>query len=365
MKIPFVNLHAQYLALRDEIDTAVAKVIAESSFVRGPHVDAFEKNFAKKNEVGECISCANGTDALYVSLKALGSGPGDEVITTAHSWISTSETITQTGARVVFCDVDPEDFLLDVSLLEGLVTERTKGIVPVHLYGQAVDMDALMKFAKARNLWVLEDCAQAHFATYKERMVGTFGDAATFSFYPGKNLGAMGDAGCILTGRSDLADFMKLFARHGGKGNHKIEGINSRMDGIQAAVLNVKLSKIDQWTEMRRSAARDYDELLKDLDYVITPKENSWNKHVYHLYVVRVPQRDQLKEYLQSKGIGTVINYPRALPFLEAYGYLGHSSSDFPVAHQRQSEILSLPMHPFLSREEQVEVVKCIQSFYE
>jgi dTDP-4-amino-4,6-dideoxygalactose transaminase len=363
--IPFVDVHAQYLALRDEIDSAVGQVIAESSFVRGPHVDAFEENFASKTAVEHCISCANGTDALYVALKALGAGPGDEVITTAHSWISTSETITQTGARVVFCDVGHEDFLLDVSLLEGLVTERTKGIVPVHLYGQAVDMDALMEFAKARNLWVLEDCAQAHFATYKERMVGTFGDAATFSFYPGKNLGAMGDAGCILTGRSDLADFMKLFARHGGKGNHKIEGINSRMDGIQAAVLNVKLCKIDQWTEMRRSAARDYDELLKDLDYVITPKENSWNKHVYHLYVVRVPQRDQLKEYLQSKGIGTVINYPRALPFLEAYGYLGHSSSDFPVAHQRQSEILSLPMHPFLSREEQVEVVKCIQSFYE
>lgn len=364
MKIPFVNLHAQYLALRDEIDTAVAKVIAESSFVRGPHVDAFEKNFAKKNEAGECISCANGTDALYVSLKALGAGPGDEVITTAHSWISTSETITQTGARVVFCDVDPEDFLLDVSLLEGLVTERTKGIVPVHLYGQAVDMDALMEFAKARNLWVLEDCAQAHFATYKERMVGTFGDAATFSFYPGKNLGAMGDAGCIVTGRGDLADFMKLFARHGGKGNHKIEGINSRMDGIQAAVLNVKLSKIDQWTEMRRSAARIYDELLEELDCVITPRENSWNKHVYHLYVVRVPQRDQLKEYLQGKGIGTVINYPSALPFLEAYGYLGHSPSDFPVAHKRQSEILSLPMHPFISREDQEEVVKCIRDFY-
>ena len=362
--IPFVDLRSQYLALRDEIDTAIAEIIAESSFVRGPHVDAFEENFASKTGVEHCISCANGTDALYVALKALGAGPGDEVITTAHSWISTSETITQTGARVVFCDVDPEDFLLDVSLLEGLVTERTKGIVPVHLYGQAVDMDALMKFTKARNLWVLEDCAQAHFATYKERMVGTFGDAATFSFYPGKNLGAMGDAGCILTGRSDLADFMKLFARHGGKGNHKIEGINSRMDGIQAAVLNVKLGKIDQWTEMRRSAAGIYDELFENLDCVILPTENSWNKHVYHLYVVRVPQRGQLKEYLQSKGIGTVINYPRALPFLEAYGYLGHSPSDFPVAHQRQSEILSLPMHPFLSREEQVEVVNCIRSFY-
>lgn len=364
MKVPFVDLNKHYLAFREEIDSAFARVIQNSSFIRGPEVEIFETNFALSTGVKHCISCANGTDALYIAMKALGIGAGDEVITTAHSWISTSETITQAGGKVVFCDVNENDFLVDVSKLEGLITPRTKGIIPVHLFGQAVDMDPLLEIAKKHNLWVLEDCAQAHFATYKGKTVGTFGDAATFSFYPGKNLGAMGDAGAVVTSNDQLADHMKLFARHGGKGEHLIEGINSRMDGMQAAVLNIKLSKMDEWTDKRRNAAHYYDELLQSVPSVTIPIEKNGNKHVYHLYVIKVPNRDKLKDYLEASGIQTVINYPKALPFYKAYEYLEHVPQDFPVAYENQSKILSLPIHPFITGEEQEYVAKKIRDFY-
>jgi dTDP-4-amino-4,6-dideoxygalactose transaminase len=365
MNISFVDLHAQYLSIKEEIDAAIAQVIAQSAFLRGPQVLEFEENFSRKIDVKHTVSCANGTDALYIALKALGAGPGDEVITTAHSWISTSEAITQTGAKVVFCDTHKDDFLIDVSQVEKLVNEKTKGILPVHLYGQAVDMDPLKEIAKKHHLWILEDCAQAHFAKYKDQFVGTFGDAATFSFYPGKNLGAMGDAGCIVTARSDLAEHMELFARHGGKGNHKIEGINSRMDGLQAAVLNVKLKYIDNWTEKRRKAARSYDKLLSEIRNVAPPKVHESNKHVYHLYVIKAEKRNSLREFLDRKGIKTVLNYPTALPFLQAYEYLGHKHSDFPCAKDNQECILSLPLYPEISEEEINYVADCIKAFYQ
>ena len=362
--VQFVDLNKQYLALSEEIDSAFARVIQDSSFIRGPEVEVFESSFARSIGVKNCISCANGTDALYIAMKALGIGAGDEVITTAHSWISTSETITQAGGKVVFCDVNEDDFLLDVSKLEGLITPRTKGIIPVHLFGQAVDMGSLLEIAKKNNLWVLEDCAQAHFATYNGKKVGTFGDAATFSFYPGKNLGAMGDAGAVVTSNDKLADQMKLFARHGGKGEHLMEGINSRMDGLQAAVLNIKLPKMDEWTDKRRKAAQYYDDLLQSIPSITLPIEKSGNKHVYHLYVIKIPKRDELKEYLEASGIQTVINYPKALPFYKAYNYLKHVPQDFPVAYENQSEILSLPIHPFITGEEQEYVAKKIRDFY-
>ena len=362
--VQFVDLKKQYLALREEIDSAFARVIQDSSFIRGPEVEVFESSFARSIGVKNCISCANGTDALYIAMKALGIGAGDEVITTAHSWISTSETITQAGGKVVFCDVNEDDFLLDVSKLEDLITPRTKGIIRVHLFGQAVEMDPLLEIAQKNNLWVLEDCAQAHFATYNGKTVGTFGDAATFSFYPGKNLGAMGDAGAVVTSNDKLADHMKLFARHGGKGEHLMEGINSRMDGLQAAVLNIKLPKMDEWTDKRTKAAQYYDDLLQSIPSVTLPIEKSGNKHVYHLYVIKVPKRDELKEYLEASGIQTVINYPKALPFYKAYNYLKHVPQDFPVAYENQSEILSLPIHPFITGEEQEYVAKKIRDFY-
>lgn len=363
MQVPFNDLHAQYQSLKEEIDGAISSVIAGSNFIRGPHIEEFEYAFSKKTGVKHCISCANGTDALYISMKALGVGPGDEVITTAHSWISTSEAISQTGARVVFCDVNENDFLIDVEQIPSLITERTKGIIPVHLFGQAVEMDTLMDIAREHGLWVLEDCAQAHFATYKDKLVGTFGDAATFSFYPGKNLGAMGDAGCIVTNRSKLAEHMELFARHGGKGEHLIEGINSRMDGMQAAILNVKLNHIEKWTDMRRKAAKSYDHLLKKIEGIVVPDENRNNKHVYHLYVIKTKMRNRLRQHLLRNGIQTVINYPKALPLYKAYEYLGHSPRDFPNCYVNQKKILSLPIYPEISLESQEYIIRSIKEF--
>jgi dTDP-4-amino-4,6-dideoxygalactose transaminase len=351
MKIPFVDLQAQYLAIKPEIDAAIAEVIASSAYIRGPHVDRFEQLWAAALGVKHCVSCANGTDALYIAMRGLGLKPGDEVITTAHSWISTSETITQAGGRVVFCDTDNDTFTINPTLIESLITSRTVGIIPVHLYGQPADMDAVMAIAIKHKLWVIEDCAQAHLARYKGKLVGTFGNAATFSFYPGKNLGAYGDAGCAVTNDDQLADWMATFARHGGKGEHVMEGVNSRMDGLQGAVLNIKLPHLAAWTQARRRVAARYDELLKGVGDIVTPKVAPDRDHVYHLYVIRTEQRDALKKYLADTGVATVLNYPKALPFYPAYSYLGHTPKDFPVSYANQSRILSLPIYPEISQE--------------
>ena len=351
MKIPFVDLHAQYLSIKAEIDSAIAEVIAESAFIRGRHVDAFERAWADALKVKHCISCANGTDALYIAMRGLGIKSGDEVITTAHSWIATSETITQAGGRVVFCDTRKDTFNIDPGLIEAKITKATVGIIPVHLCGQPADMDEIMAIAKKHNLWVIEDCAQAHLATYKGKLVGTFGNAATFSFYPGKNLGAYGDAGCIVTNDDRLADWTATFARHGGKGEHVMEGINSRMDGMQAAILNVKLPHLPAWTTARRRVAARYNDLLGDLDNLSTPKVAENRSHVYHLYVVTTDTRDLLKKALSDGGITTSLNYHKALPFYPAYAYLEHEPADFPVAYHNQSRILSLPIYSEMTDE--------------
>jgi dTDP-4-amino-4,6-dideoxygalactose transaminase len=351
MKVPFVDLYAQYQSIKPEIDAAIADVIVQSAFIRGEHVDAFEQVWAKTLGVKHCVSCANGTDALYIAMRGLGLKDGDEVITTAHSWISTSETITQAGGRVVFCDTDNETFTIDPALIEAKITSRTVGIIPVHLYGQAADMDAIMAIAKKHKLWVIEDCAQAHLATYNGKLTGTFGNAATFSFYPGKNLGAYGDAGCLVTNDSALADWTATYARHGGKGDHIIEGINSRMDGLQAAVLNVKLPYLAGWTNARRRVAASYDKLLNGAGDVIIPKIALNRDHVYHLYVIRTAKRDALKKHLADAGVATVLNYPKALPFYPAYAYLSHKPADFPVTYANQSRILSLPIFPEMNDE--------------
>lgn len=364
MKIPFVDLHAQYLSIKQEIDEAMAEVIRETSFIRGPHVDKFEKEFADLVGVKHCVSCANGTDAIYIVMKGLGLKPDDEVITTAHSWISTSETITQAGGRVVFCDTDRETFTINPSLIEAKITPRTVGIIPVHLYGQSADMDLIMEIAARHKLWVIEDCAQAHLAEYKGRQVGTFGRAATFSFYPGKNLGAMGDAGCLVTNDDKLAEWSALYARHGGKGDHQIEGINSRLDGLQAAILSVKLPHLRKWTEERRRVAALYDRALAGITQVETPRIAEGRSHVYHLYVIRCDRRDQLKKHLAEHGIPTVLNYPKALPFYPAYAYLGHKTEDFPDAYSNQSRILSLPIYPEMTAEQVATVASAIREFY-
>lgn len=364
MKIPFVDLHAQYLTIKSEIDAAIADVIAESAYIRGRHVEEFEENFAKAMNVKHCVSCGNGTDALYIAMKAMGIKKGDEVITTAHSWISTSETITQAGGEVVFCDTENQTFTIDPNKIESKISKRTVGIIPVHLYGQAADMGAITEIARKYNLWIIEDCAQAHFATFKGQVVGTFGNLATFSFYPGKNLGAYGDAGAIVTNDDKLANWSALFARHGGKGEHKIEGINSRMDGLQAAVLSIKLPHLRNWTVARCRVADRYNELLAGVGDLQLPQIAEERTHVFHLYVIRTKFRDKLKAYLKDNGVETSLNYPKALPFYEAYAHLRHTPSDFPNAYESAAEILSLPIYPELSESMQDRIVECIRSFY-
>ena len=365
MKVPFNDLHSQYLSIKEEIDQAISSTIAASSFIRGPAVDRFEKKFATEMGVKAAVSCANGTDALYLAMRALGVKKGDEVIVPAHSWISTSQTVSQVGGTVVFCDTEEHLFTIDPECIETKINERTVGIIPVHLFGQPADMDPIMALAKKHNLWVLEDCAQAHLAEYKERKVGSFGRAGTFSFYPGKNLGAMGDAGAIVTNDMDLADKMAMIARHGGltKGDHRIEGINSRLDGLQAAILDVKLKYLAQWTARRKSIAAKYTELLSNSAIVSVPKEEESRSHVWHLYVIKTEFRDELLKFLADKGISTVINYPTALPFLPAYSRLSHRVAQFPMAFKNQSKILSLPIYPEMTDEMLAYVVESILEF--
>lgn len=365
MNVPFADLHQQYLDLKEDIDAAIAGVIRSSAFIRGPYVETFEEEFAAAMGRDHCLSCANGTDALYIAMYGLGIKPGDEVITTAQSWISTSETISQAGGKVVFCDIDPETHTIDASQIEAKITPRTVGIIPVHLYGQPADMEAIMRIAHKHGLWVIEDCAQAHLAAVNGRMVGTFGNAATFSFYPGKNLGAMGDAGAITTNDGDLARRMGMFARHGGlvKGEHFIEGINSRLDGLQAAILSVKLPHLPAWTRRRQEVASQYDRDLAGIAGVTTPTVAPGRTHVYHLYVIQHEQRDDLQAFLKARGVQTAINYRTALPFLPAYGYLGHSQADFPVAARTQNRILSLPISAEITEQHRAAVVEAIAAF--
>ena len=366
MNVPFVDLKAQYASLKTEIDTAIQSVLDKAAFIQGPFVAQFETAFAGKYGVKHCVGCANGTDAIYITLKALGLGTGDEVITVANSWISTSETISQAGARPVFVDIEPEYYHLDPRKIEAKITSKTKAVIPVHLYGQAADIAEIKRICDEHGLLVIEDCAQAHFATYAGRRVGTFGAAGTFSFYPGKNLGAYGDAGAIITDDDLLAERARMFANHGSrrKHHHDMEGVNSRLDGLQAAVLNVKLKYIDQWNIARHSAALKYQELLADIPQITTPRLRQNAFHIFHLYVVRAERRDGLADHLRSGGIETGLHYPAALPFLKAYARLGHTPADFPVAHRCQSEILSLPMYPELSDPQMEYVAESIREFY-
>ncbi len=365
VKVPFADLHAQYLTIKKDIDAAIAEVIKTSAFIRGPYVDAFEREFSSALGSPRCVSCGNGTDALYIAMRALGVKTGDEVITTAHSWIATSETITQAGGAVVFCDTDMDTFTIAPEQIEVKITPRTVGIIPVHLYGQSADMGAIMAIAAKHRLWVLEDCAQAHLARCGGKNVGTFGSAAAFSFYPGKNLGAMGDAGAILTADGPLAERMGMLARHGGltKGDHRIEGLNSRLDGLQAAVLSVKLRHLTEWTAARKRLAAVYDGELSGLADLEVPIVAAGREHVYHLYVVRHPRRDALRKYLAERGIETVINYPLALPFLPAYSRFGARPEDFPNAYRHQSMVLSLPIFPEMTEAQQGLVIDALKTF--
>jgi dTDP-4-amino-4,6-dideoxygalactose transaminase len=364
--IPFVDLKIQYQNIKSEIDQAIQEVIENTAFVGGNYASKFEKEFAEFIGVAHCIACANGTDSLEILLQAMGIGEGDEVLVPAISWISTSEAVSSLKATPVFVDVDAAHYTINLDLIEEKITSKTKAIIPVHLYGQPVDMIRLMDIAERHNLKVLEDCAQAHGAEFEGQKIGTFGHCASFSFYPGKNLGAYGDSGGMVTNDPTIARVARMIANHGqeGKHNHLMEGRNSRMDGIQAAILSAKLKHLSSWTDKRIANASLYDQLFGTTN-VILPKVINGGKHVFHLYVIRVNHRDQLMEELKKLGIGVSIHYPKALPFLECYEAQNHQAEDFPVAHKVTNEILSLPMYAELTNEQIAYVVDSINTIVE
>lgn len=357
MSVPFVDLNAQYLSIKPEIDAAIQAILDNTTFIGGSEVATFEHEFAAYVGVEHCIACANGTDAIEMALKALGIGQGDEVIVPALTWISTAGAVSNVGAEPVFADVLPGERTIDPAEIKRKITSKTKAIIPVHLYGLPARMPDILAIAKSHNLKVIEDCAQAHGAAIDGKAVGTFGDVATFSFYPGKNLGAYGDAGAVVTNDKPLAETIRRLANHGqlSKHDHKIIGRNSRLDTLQAAILLVKLRHLEAWTEQRIAVAKRYDEQLKGVTLSMVPQGY---RHVYHLYVIETPDREALIKRLKSEEIGCAIHYPVPLPFVEAYRYKGHKSGDFPVAEKLCSEILSIPMYAEMGDREILEVSK-------
>ncbi len=364
--VKFGQLHRQYTALKVPIDSAIKQTIAESNFIRGPEVESFETSFANLINVNHCVSCANGTDALYIAMKSLGVQPGDEVIVPAMTWISTSEAVSQAGGIPIFCDIDAKTHTIDPNQIESLLSENTVGIVPVHLYGHSADMKRIMQIADNKNLWVIEDCAQAHLTKFNGKFVGTFGAAATFSFYPGKNLGAMGDAGAIVTNDHALSVSMAKFARHGGlvKGSHEIEGINSRLDGLQASILNVKLPYLPDWTKRRRKVAEAYNQAFATINGLHCPTTSQNVDHSWHLYCVQTHERSALRDQLMQKGISTSINYPKALHQLPCYEYKSHSDVEFPNATFLSNCGLCLPLYPELEPDEIEHVIGHVLEFF-
>ncbi len=366
MTIQLVDLKKQYESIKTEIDSVIFEVLSKTAFIGGVYVKNFEEAFASFCGVKHCVGVGNGTDAIFIALKCLGIGEGDEVIVPANSFIATAEAVTQVGAVVIFADIDPRTYNIDAARLEERISPRTKAVIPVHLYGQPADMDPILALAERHGLKVIEDAAQAHGAEYKGRKIGSIGDCACFSFYPGKNLGAYGDAGAIVTNDSDLARKARMFANHGriDKYDHEIEGINSRLDALQAAILEVKLKHLPRWTEARRQNAYSYNQHLADFGFT-TPCEIDEVRAVYHLYVIRVPKdrRGNLQASLHAKGISTGIHYPIALPNLKAYAYCNHRERDYPCATVASKEILSLPLYPELTEREVAYIAETIRAF--
>jgi dTDP-4-amino-4,6-dideoxygalactose transaminase len=370
MNVPFMDLKVQYRSIKEEIQKEINEVLDNTAFVCGKKVRAFEEAFAREHGAKHCLGLSSGTDALHMAYWCLGIGIGaqmasgrlkpelDEVLVPVNTYIATSETITIAGARPVFVDHEQDSFNMDPGKIEEAITPRTKAIAVVHLYGQPADIDPIVEISKKHKLFLIEDCSQAHLSEYKRRKVGTFGNVGTFSFYPGKNLGAYGEAGAVITNDEALYQKMLRFRQHGAinKYVHEIEGHNYRMEEMQAAVLGVKLKHLAKWTDSKRKVAEKYRQLLSGIPQVTAPMEMRNNMHVYHLFVIRVPDRDALADHLKMHGIDTGLHYPAPLHLQEAYQYLGHKKGDFPVAEKCCNEILSLPMFAEMS-DEQIQFV--------
>ena len=361
MRVPFVDLRSLHMEIKDELQEVFDRILDRSSFVLGPEVQRFEQEFAAYIGTEHCVAVNTGTAALHLVLAALEIGPGDEVITVAHTFIATAEAISAVGARPVFVDIDPVSFTMDPALLEAAITSKTRAIIPVDLYGQVADMDPIHEIANRHGIPVIEDACQAHGAEYKGRKAGSFGIAGCFSFYPGKNLGACGEGGAVTTNDAELASRIRLWRDHGSckRYEHVFPGLNMRMEGLQGGILSVKLKYLDHWNNQRRIAAAEYDAALAGTDLKV-PTEMPYNHHVYHLYVVQSPKRDELREQLNEAGVESGLHYPTPLHLQEAYRFLGYKQGDFPVTETLKDRILSLPMYPGIQFEAIARVVSAL-----
>lgn len=376
MKVPFLDLKAQYHSIKDEVLPEIHNVLENTAYVMGKPVFNFEEKFAKEHQSEHCVALSSGTDGNHVAIWALGIGAGDEVIIPANTFIATAWGATLCGATPVFVDCHPESYNLDPAKVEAAITPKTKAIVAVHLYGQPADMDPLNEIAKKHNLFLLEDAAQAHFAEYKGKRVGGLADVASYSFYPGKNLGAYGEGGAVTTNNEELATKAKMIRDHGGKEkyNHEIYGHNYRMEGIQGAVLGVKLNHLGKWTDGRRTVAAKYRELLSDISEIKVPLEMEYAKHVYHLFVIQVKgkdgeerskRRDELQKFLGENEVASGLHYPVPLHQQKCFEHLGYKKGQFPVSEELAEQGLSLPMYPELTDEQIKLVSETVHKFFE
>ncbi|CUT00216.1 DegT/DnrJ/EryC1/StrS family aminotransferase [Candidatus Kryptobacter tengchongensis] len=366
MEVPIFTPVRQYMNLKEEIDLAIQKILSKGNFILGDEVREFEESVAQYLGVKHAIGVASGTDALQIALMAIGLKPGDEVITTPFTFVATAEAIVLLGGKPVYVDIDERTYNLNPDLIEEKITEKTKAIIPVHLYGQPAEMDKILDIARKYNLYVIEDSAQAFGSEYKGRKVCTFGDIACISFFPTKNLGAFGDAGMITTNNDELAEKIKMIRVHGSKikYNHEIIGFNSRLDTIQAGILLVKLKYLDIWNERRIEIAKRYNGAFKDVGDIVIPYSEPYNKHIYHQYTIRTKHRDELAQFLKEKGIQTAVHYPIPLHLQRAFSNLGYKQGDFPISERCSKEVLSLPMFPELKDEEIDYVIESIREFF-
>lgn len=358
MNVPFVDFREQYHAVKDKIDTGLKKVFEDGSFILGPQEKAFEEDFARYCEAQYAVGVNSGTDALYLALLALDIGPGDEVILPSFTFIATALCVSYTGAKPVFVDIEDQTCNIDPARFQAAITQKTKAVIPVHIYGQPADMNEINAIAQKHKITVIEDACQAHGAAYNDKKAGSLGDVACFSFYPTKSLGAFGDGGMVVTSKKNVYEKVLMLRDYGrtGRYDHKIKGHNSRLDTVQAVVLAAKLPLLDQWNKMRNDVAAHYGKLLKGAEGIVTPILKKDRTHVFQTYAVRVPGRDKICEAMKTKGIGVLIHYPIPLHRQEAYADLGYKNGDFPVSERIAKEILSLPMFPHMNKD-QVEYV--------